>query len=81
MVDEARSDGEFEAGLVDIDADDVGCTLGAGECAREEAHGASAEDEDGGARGEGCAAGGVEDDAEGLCEGGLLVGDARGEGV
>ena len=67
MVDEARSDGEFESGLIDIDADDVGGTLGAGECAGEEADGARAEDEYGRASGEGCTAGGVEDDAEGLC--------------
>jgi len=80
-VDEARLDGEFEASLVDVDADDVRGTLGADERAGEEADGASAEDEDGGATDEGCAARGVEDDAEGLCEGSLLVGDALGEGV
>jgi hypothetical protein len=81
VVDEARLDGEFEASLVDIDADDMGGTLGAGVCAGEEADGASAENEDGRASGEGCSAGGVDDDAEGFCEGGLLVGDAGGEGV
>lgn len=63
VVDEARLDGEFEASLVDVDADDVGGTLGAGECAGKEPDGASAEDEDGRVASEGCAAGGVEDDA------------------
>jgi len=81
VVDEARLDGELEASLVDIDADDVRGALGAGECAGEEPDGASAEDEDGRAAGEGCAAGGVEDDAEGLCEGRLLIGDMLGKGV
>ena len=81
VVDEARADGEFEARLVDVDADDVRGALGAGEGAGEEADGAGAEDEDGRVGGEGRAAGGVEDDAEGLCEGGLLVGDALGKGV
>ena len=81
VVDEARADGELEARLVDVDADDAGGALGAGEGAGEEADGAGAEDEDGRVGGEGRAPGGVEDDAEGLCEGGLLVGDALGKGV
>ena len=67
MVDEARSNGELEAGLIDIYADNVGGTLGAGECAGEEANGAGAEDEYGRASCERCAAGSMEDDAEGLC--------------
>ena len=66
-MDEARSNGEVEAGLIDIDADDVGGALGAGECAGEEANGAGAKDEYGRASCERCATGSVEDNAEGLC--------------
>ena len=81
VVDEAGADGKVEAGLVDIDANDVGGALGTNEGTGEEPDGAGAEDEDGGAAGEGCATGGVEDNGEGLGEGSLLVGDARGKGV
>jgi len=63
VVDKARSDGEFETGLVDVYTDNVGGALGAGECAGKEANGAGAEDEDRGAGGKGCAAGCMDDDA------------------
>jgi hypothetical protein len=80
-IDKAVAFGEIEAGLVDVDADDARGALGTGEGAREEAHGAGAEDEDGVGAGEGGAAGGVEDDGEGLGERRLVVGDGLGERV
>ena len=81
MVDEARTEGKVEAGGVDVDTNDVGRAEGAEEGAGEEADGASAEDEGRRAGGEGGATRGVEDDGEGLGEGGLLEGDAWGEGM